>query len=52
MPSVSKNLKQICENSALNHTAAVRTVSPGKHEHLQGVREYDDNLTIINIYLD
>ena len=38
-PEVSKNLKQICENFALNHAATVRTVSPDKREHLPGVRE-------------
>jgi hypothetical protein len=39
MPSVSKNLKQICEKSALNHTATARTVCLDKHEHLQIVDE-------------
>ena len=39
MPEVSKNLKEIREQSALNYTATVRTVSLDKRGHLQSVLE-------------
>jgi hypothetical protein len=39
MPSVSKNLKETCQDLALNYTATARTVSPDKRGHLQSVRE-------------
>jgi hypothetical protein len=52
MPSVSKNLKEICEDSALNHTATARTVFPDKREHLQSVVRHDYSVAIGNPYLD
>ena len=39
MPSVSKNLKQTGESSALNYTTTVRTVSPDKRGNLQSAGE-------------
>jgi hypothetical protein len=52
MPSVSKNLKGICEEYILNFTATVRTVSPHKREHLRSVVSYDYSVTMGNTCLD
>ena len=41
MPSVSKNLNENHDESALPYTATTRTVGPDKHGHLQVSVSYD-----------